>query len=114
MDNRDLVIPDDDDPIPQPERLEAGDIDNRAAGALISANLAGVNAGISTTFTAAPNAGNLGGVQSDQAAALLGGDDDADAVNLDVLEQFGSKNRHAGDEGVSTEQSTTEAGELNG
>ena len=114
MDNRDLVLPSDDDPAVQADKLDAGDIDNRAGGALIAANLAGVNTGISTVTTAAPNSGNLGGLSADRAEAVVSGEDDADAVNLDVLEQFGSKNRETGDQGVSTEQSEVEASELNG
>jgi hypothetical protein len=87
-----------------------------AAGALIAANLTGVNAGSSIVSTAAPNSGNLGGVSADQAAAVAGGDDDTDLspMNFDALEQFGSGRRETGDEGVSTSQSEAEADQLNG
>lgn len=96
------------------ERLDAADeetVEGPAAASLIAANLAGVNAGLSTNLTGAPSAGNIGGVSAAQAAEVL---DDDEALNLDALEQFGSRNRQTGDEGVSPEQRELEADELNG
>jgi hypothetical protein len=82
-----------------------------AAGALIAANLGGANLGLSTSVTSAPAIGAEGEV-----AAVEDTHDEADggSWNLDVLEQFGSKHRETGDQGVSADQSELEAGELNG
>ena len=82
-----------------------------AAGTLIAANLGGANLGLSTSVTSAPATGVEG-----EAAAVEGTGDEADggSWNLDVLEQFGSKHRGTGDQGVSADQSELEAGELNG
>ena len=123
MENRDKAESHED--ADQAERIDSADesaVENPVAGALIAANLAGVNAGISTVSTGAPSAGNLGGVSADQAAAVVAGDDDTDvgAMDFDALEQFGSKNkgpfqgRQTGDQAVSPEQSELEADELNG
>jgi hypothetical protein len=76
-----------------------------------------MNAGITTVVTGAPSAGNIGGLSGAQAEAVISGDEedvDAAAMNLDVLEQFGSKHRQSGDDGVSPEQREFEADELNG
>jgi hypothetical protein len=103
------------------ERVEAADdagtAQGPAAASLISANLAGVNTGLTTAATGAPSAGNIGGFSGSQAASVLGGDDEAAevaALNLDALEQFGSRHRETGDQGVSPEQKELEADELNG
>lgn len=103
------------------ERIEAADdagtAQGPAAAGLISANLAGLNTGLSTVTTAAPSAGNVGGFSGSQAAAVVGGDEEVAevaALNLDVLEQFGSKHRQTGDQDVSPEQRELEADELNG
>lgn len=104
----------------QAERLDesdAGTAQGPAAAGVISANLAGVNTGISTAATGAPSAGNIGGFSGAQAEAVISGDDEiaeVAALNLDALEQFGSKHRQTGDEGVSPEQRELEADELNG
>ena len=109
----------------QSERIDKADeelAESPAAGALIAANLAGVNMGMSTVTTGAPSAGNLGGVSADQAAAVVGGDDDTETgpMDFDALEQFGSKHRRTGDQNVSPEQpelpqgKKLEADELNG
>ena len=118
MDSDDRIERRDDDR--QIERLDAADegtAQGPAAASVISANLAGINTGLSTAATGAPSAGNIGGFSGDQASAVLGGDaedEEAVAMNLDALEQFGSRHRQTGDEGVSTEQSELEADELNG
>lgn len=103
------------------ERIEAaedaGTAQGPAAAGIISANLAGVNTGITTVMTGAPSAGNIGGFSGSQAASVLGGDDEAAevaALNLDALEQFGSRHRQTGDEEVSPEQKELESDELNG
>ncbi|MDQ5826764.1 MAG: hypothetical protein M3441_21495 [Chloroflexota bacterium] len=104
----------------QAERLDeadAGTAQGPAAAGIISANLAGLNTGLSTMATAAPSAGNVGGVSGAQAEGVMTGDEDLAedaALNLDVLEQFGSKHRQTGDDGVSPEQKEIEADELNG
>ncbi len=96
---------------------DAGTAEGPAAAGLISANLAGVNAGITTVATGAPSAGNVGGFSGSQAASVLGDDEEAAevaALDLDALEQFGSRHRGTGDQGVSPEQSELEADELTG
>lgn len=104
----------------QAERLDeadAGTAQGPAAAGIISANLAGLNTGLSTMATAAPSAGNVGGVSGAQAEGVMTGDEEAAevaALNLEALEQFGSKHRQTGDEGVSPEQKEFEADELNG
>ncbi|HEX8598624.1 MAG TPA: hypothetical protein VF952_08925 [Chloroflexia bacterium] len=104
----------------QAERLDeadAGTAQGPAAAGIISANLAGLNTGLSTMSTAAPSAGNIGGVSGAQAEGVISGDEEVAevaALNLDALEQFGSKHRQTGDEGVSPEQKEIEADELNG
>lgn len=104
----------------QAERLDdadAGAAQGPAAAGLISANLAGLNTGLSTMTTAAPSAGNVGGVSGAQAEGVISGDEEVAevaALNLDALEQFGSKHRQTGDDDVSPEQKELEADELNG
>jgi hypothetical protein len=104
----------------QTERLDdadAGTAQGPAAAGLISANLAGLNTGLSTMTTAAPSAGNVGGVSGAQAEGVISGDEEVAevaALNLNALEQFGSKHRQTGDEDVSPEQKELEADELNG
>ncbi len=106
------------DAVDRVDELDDGTAPLSPAGAVISANLAGLNAGISTAATGAPSAGNLGGASSDQAAGVISGrEEDAAGVgpmNFDALEQFGNRDRKTGDEGVSADQSELEAGEMNG
>ena len=99
--DRDRLVPDEDD-------LRAGTADEMAedaaegpaAGALIAANLTGVNAGSSIVSTAASNSGNFEGISATEAAAVADGDDDTDLapMNLDALEQFGSAHRDDNEE----------------
>lgn len=100
------------------DELEGGTAPGSPAGAVISANLAGLNTGISTVATGAPSAGNLGGASSDQAAGIISGREEGAGgmgpMDFDALEQFASRDRQTGDEGVSADQSELEAGEMNG
>ncbi len=118
MDRRDRAEPHEDaDQFDRIEAADEGTVQGPAAASVISANLAGLNAGLSTVATAAPSAGNIGGVSGAEAAAVIGGDaedEEAVAMNLDALEQFGSRHRQTGDQGVSPEQRELEADELNG
>jgi hypothetical protein len=99
------------------DQADGAEVEGPAAGALISANLAGVNTGLSTAATGAPSAGNLGGVSGEQAAEVVGEDGDNPEVGelkLDALDDLGRNRPATGDEGVSRNQSELEAGEMNG
>ncbi len=76
-----------------------------ASSPIIGTNITGLNT--------APFPGGIVAPASELESANRA-DEESDAVNLEALEQFGSKHRNAGDQGVSAGQSEMEAGELNG
>lgn len=80
-----------------------------APGGVLAANLAAAN--MSSGTIGSLGGGPAGGAAVGQVLAENAQDDDA--LNLDALEAFGSKNRETAG-GVSPEQKEAEADELNG
>lgn len=87
---------------------DKGDSAEVAPGGVLAANLAAANMSSGTI-------GSLGGGPAGGAAVgqVLAENAQDDALNLDALEAFGSKNRETAG-GVSSEQKEAEADELNG
>jgi hypothetical protein len=104
MDSNDLVEPRDN--ADQADQADAGTEVDLPSATIIGANIAGVNT--------APFPGGIVAPAADLAAEEAAAETDLGALDLDALEQFGSKPSKTGDEGVSPEQSELEAGELNG
>ncbi len=81
------------------------------AGGLLAGNLAAANMGPGSIGML--GGGVVGAMAADQAIRSDEGEEEP-VLNLDALEQFGSKHRETGDSGVSPRQAEIEADEQNG
>ena len=107
MDSNDQMEPRDNaDDADQADEADAGTKVDLPSATIIGANLTAANT--------APFPGGIVAPAADLAAEEAGAETDLGPMDLDALEQFGSKRGQTGDEGVSSEQSELEADELNG
>ena len=91
----------------QTDPADAGSEVDLPSTTIIGTNIAGANTAPYPGGIVAP-AAELSGEEAEAEAEGVG------TLNLDALDHFGAERSGSGDEGVSANQSETEAGEMNG